>query len=355
MSGIYRKQVWGSSLLILHWVLLLVSCEQTELKEILEDRYVPQKLDTVAVYDNWFLVDGQTFAPTVSESKDRFLNLYLDGQELYVANKGAKRIDVFDVGTLSYLRSLKKDERTEAHDVYVSGDQVFVATGEMSKIQVFDKVSGEYITRIGTGSYTGNVSKNGCVAATDDYVFVRDSKQQDIRVFLRQSLSAGKVNNEVFARLDTKGYFINSGNEPLHNPYDMMVLGDSLYAFLYCSGSVHAYALADIKKDQTVYPVKTQLDAGGKIYSAAVDGQRGTVWLSMTQGGEKKLAEFTVDHFHSRNFSRPLRMFSHSDRHPFPAYPMIAIHEGHLIYPQNNKVEKWRIINQPTYIINPLP
>ena len=36
---------------------ILTACEQTEIREITEDRYVPQPVDTVKVTDNYYL-DG---------------------------------------------------------------------------------------------------------------------------------------------------------------------------------------------------------------------------------------------------------------------------------------------------------
>ena len=173
--------------------LALTACEQTEVREITEDRYLPQPMDTVKITDNYYL-DGYISrgAEDIGEGRTlQAVNLFLDGDELYVANFAERCVDVFDVKRLTYKRSISNGERTFVRDIYVEDGHLFVAAGDSREVQVFDKHSGTYLTRLGTGIWpVSNVSWAGCVAATKNFVFVRDSKETNVRVFDRKAAPA---------------------------------------------------------------------------------------------------------------------------------------------------------------------
>ncbi len=338
-------------------VSLLVACERTEYKDIWADCYVEPKLDTIEIKNNWYLAEPMLCTADSFDSQKDFVpfNLFLDGDNLYVANQKGKCVDVFDAKTMKYKNSLEHDGRTVAHDVYVNGEHIFVATGEMCAIQIFDKASGKYLTRLGTGGYGGNVSKSGCVAANEDFVFVRDSKEQNIRVFERKAISVDKTdNNTVFARLDTKGFFINSGAEPLNHSYDMEIIGDSLYVFLHVQGQIYAYSLDEVKQNAVVFPSKTSLPAGEKVFAAVPDNKNNTVCISMDVDGKRMLIEVSQDDFFNRAFNAPLRSFISDNRHIFPEQPMIAFNDEMLFFVSRKSVERWKIANKPFYVITPL-
>lgn len=152
-------------------MMALASCDKTEYREITEDRVVTQPVDTIKVADHFYL-DG--YLSRTSEhigGRDlNAVNLYHDGEELYVANFAGKCIDVFDAETLELKRSIS------------NGDHLFVAAGDSREVQIFDKKTGKYLSRLGTGNWQGsNVSWAGCVCATPRLVFVRDSKEMNIR------------------------------------------------------------------------------------------------------------------------------------------------------------------------------
>ena len=338
---------------------VLSACEdKIEVKEIWVDKYVEQKLDTTSVIDNWYLDDLTIKDASDTGSEDGLLamNIHLDGENIYIANKKARCIEVFDARSMEHKQSISHDGKTLAQDVYVNGDHIFVATGEMCAIQIFDKKDGKYLTRIGTGSFTGNVSKSGCVAANEDFIFVRDSKYQDIRVFERSAISMEKGdNNTIFARLDTKGFYIASPAEPLSSSYDMNIVGDSLYTFIHCSNLVLAYSLKDVRELKDATPVKkTQLDGKTKIYAISAGTQTDAVWVSMEQNGKKNISEFRTDDFHKRDFSSPLRSFTANGKFTLPAQPMFTYFNETLIYTSGESINKWNIKNNPTYIIEPL-
>ena len=70
-------------------MLALASCDKTEIREITEDRVVPQPVDTIKVAD-YFYLDGH-LSRTAEDLGGRPLdaaNLFNDGEELYVANFG---------------------------------------------------------------------------------------------------------------------------------------------------------------------------------------------------------------------------------------------------------------------------
>jgi WD40 repeat protein len=158
-------------------MLALASCDKTEIREITEDRVVPQPVDTIKVADHFYL-DGH-LSRTAEDLGGRPLdaaNLFNDGEELYVANFAGKCVDVFDAETLEFKRSMSNGDRTLARDVYAEGDHLFVAAGENQEVQIFDRKTGKYLSRLGTGSWPASmISKVGCVCATPRLVFVRDS------------------------------------------------------------------------------------------------------------------------------------------------------------------------------------
>ena len=107
-------------------MLALASCDKTEIREITEDRVVPQPVDTIKVADHFYL-DGH-LSRTAEDLGGRPLdaaNLFHDGKELYVANFAGKCVDVFDVETLEFKRSMSNGDRTLARDVYAEGDHLF--------------------------------------------------------------------------------------------------------------------------------------------------------------------------------------------------------------------------------------
>ncbi len=148
----------------------------------------------------------------------------------------------------SLKRSMSNGDRTLARDVYAEGDHLFVAAGDSREVQIFEKKTGKYLSRLGTGSWpASNVSWAGCVCATPRLVFVRDSKETNIRVFDREALDMNAANNNnVYAKLATDSYFIGSKFEPQSESYDMEAIGDSLYSFIPRTGTIYAWKVQDI-------------------------------------------------------------------------------------------------------------
>ena len=92
-------------------MLALASCDKTEIREITEDRVVPQPVDTIKVADHFYL-DGH-LSRTAEDLGGRPLdaaNLFNDGEELYVANFAGKCVDVFDAETLEFKRSMSNGD-----------------------------------------------------------------------------------------------------------------------------------------------------------------------------------------------------------------------------------------------------
>lgn len=337
----------------------LGSCDKKEIEvvEVWEDHYVEQPVDTVAVVDNPYL-DNRIACGAEALGDGRTLNavnLFLDGGELFVANAGGRSVDVFDAATLTYLRSFSHDGRTDARDVCAEGDHLFVAAGDSREVQIFDRRSGAYLTRLGTGSWTGNVSFAGCVAATGRFVFVRDSKAANIRVFDREAIDLSAAsNNTPYASIDTDGHYIDTYAQKSSN--DMAVTADSLYVFIpkdnLDEGLVYAYSLADIERKQAPF-TKTRLPGGMKIYSAAPDTERRTVFLAVERDGLRSVEEFGLDDFRRRRFDTPLRTFPDGTRYGFPRQPMIASLGDSLFFAEGDEVERWTMFNEPSYLIRP--
>ena len=86
-------------------MMAMASCDQTEYREITEDRVVSQPVDTIKVADHFYL-DGylSRTSENIGGRQLNAVNLFSDGEELYVANFAGKCIDVFDAETLGLKR-----------------------------------------------------------------------------------------------------------------------------------------------------------------------------------------------------------------------------------------------------------
>lgn len=349
-----RKNIWPT---VVGMMLTLVSCDKIELREFIEDRYVPQPMDTVKVVNNYYL-DGYESHDNLDTNEGVQLaavNLFHDGNELYVANYANKSVDVFNIDNFTYQRSIRNQERTEARDVYAEGDHLFVAAGKNREVQIFNKKTGEYLTRLGTGNWsTSNVSWAGCVCATPQFVFVRDSKETNIRVFDREAIDLkAENNNKVFSKLTTGGDFIGSKIEPMENSYDMEVIGDSLYAFIPNSGTIYAWSVADIANNKDAAQVVVSKMETTKIRSIAKTDDANKFFVSIVINGKMQLAEYSLLDIQTRNFNSPIRCFVSDTRVSLPAQPIVAYHNEHLIITNTPKLERWEIRNNPSYEIVP--
>lgn len=338
-------------------MLAMASCDQTEIREITEDRVVMQPVDTIKVADHFYL-DG--YLSRTSENiggRDlNAVNLFSDGEELYVANFAGKCIDVFDAETLEQKRSISNADRTLARDVYVEGDHLFVAAGDSREVQIFDKKTGKYLSRLGTGSWpASNVSWAGCVCATPRLVFVRDSKETNIRVFDREALdmNAANNNNNVYAKLATGSYFIGSKFEPQSESYDMEAIGDSLYSFIPRTGTIYAWKVQDIIEKKGDAPAKITQNATEKIRSISKTDDKEKFFVSMEKDGKMQLAEYTLADIQKRDFSQPIRSFASDSRVSLPSQTIISYQKEKLILTNGTKLDRWEIRNNPSYEIQP--
>ena len=337
-------------------ILAMASCDQTEYREITEDRVVPQPVDTIKVADHFYL-DGY-LSRTSEDIGGRDLNavnLFSDGEELYVANFAGNCIDVFDAETLDLKRSISNADRTLARDVYVEGDHLFVAAGDSREVQIFDKKTGKYLSRLGTGSWpASNVSWAGCVCATPRLVFVRDSKETNIRVFDREALDMNAANNNnVYAKLATGSYFIGSKFEPQSESYDMEAIGDSLYSFIPRTGTIYAWKVQDIIEKKGDAPAKITQNATEKIRSISKTDDKEKFFVSMEKDGKMQLAEYTLADIQKRDFSQPIRSFASDDRMSLPSQTIVTYQKEKLILTNGAKLDRWEIRNNPSYEIQP--
>lgn len=141
--------------------------------------------------------------------------------------------------------------------------------------------------------------------------------------------------------------------EPQGDSYDMEVIGDSLYASVFRSGIVYTWNISDIEtqKDNTQTSVTTP--TGVKIRSVAKEKDGSSLFVVMEKDGKMQFAEIALSDFQSRNFDRPLRLFT-ADRHvAFPSQPIIAYLNKRLILTNGDELERWEIRNNPSYVIRP--
>lgn len=337
-------------------MLAMASCDQTEYREITEDRVVSQPVDTIKVADHFYL-DGylSRTSEDIGGKELNAVNLFSDGEELYVANFAGKCIDVFDAETLDLKRSMSNGDRTLARNVYAEGEPLFVAAGDSREVQIFDKKTGKYLSRLGTGSWpASNVSWAGCVCATPRLVFVRDSKETNIRVFDRNAINLGAANNNnVYAKLATGGDFIGSKFEPNSESYQMEVIGDSLYSFIPRTGTIYAWKVQDVIDRKNDAPAKITQNATEKIRSISKTDDKEKFFVSMEKDGKMQLAEYTLADIQKRNFSQPIRSFASDGRVSLPSQTIVSYQKEKLILTNGAKLDRWEIRNNPSYEIQP--
>ena len=175
-----------------------------------------------------------------------------------------------------------------------------------------------------------------------------------MRVFDREAVSLTAANNNtVFAKLGTPGNFIGSGTEPQGDSYDMEVIGDSLYAFIPRSGTIYAWKISEIESRKDNTPTSVTTPTGVKIRSVAKGKDDSSLFVAMEKDGKMQLAEITLSDFQSRRFDRPLREFTADSRVALPSQPIIAYLYERLILTNNDKLERWEIRNNPSYVIRP--
>ena len=327
-------------------VTLFASCDET----ITNTTGSGPRMDTLSVINNWFLDENTTVRAT-DFGAETFapVNLFNADGELFAANPEGKTVEVFDAVDMRHLRTLRHADRgTEAWAVCADGDYVYAACGSMREVQLFNRKTGDYVTRL-------NSAWVASVAVSDKYVFIRDSKDYNIPVFAKSDINPLKADNgTVFARLTTDDTFIGSKTEPQNNSYSITVMGDSLYAFMYTRRQIYAYSLADVETLKNLtQPLRTTLAEGVTVYSAAPAADGKTIWLSMKLDGVKAMAQFNLDDFANRNFSRPLRAFKAHNRHPFDGTPMMTIQGETPIYTSPDGLERWTIGNHPSYVMAP--
>ena len=114
-------------------MLAMASCDQTEYREITEDRVVPQPVDTIKVADHFYL-DG-----------------YLSRTSEDIGGRQLNAVNLFSSSVSASNTSMHLPAKL-ARDVYVEGEHLFVAAGDSREVQIFDKKTGKYLSRLGTGS-----------------------------------------------------------------------------------------------------------------------------------------------------------------------------------------------------------
>ena len=232
-----------------------------------KDREVGQKMDTIARIDKYMLDSAiiRTSADLPDNKAFSSVNIYLDGKDLYVANFGGKCVDLFDAATMEYKRSYSKDERTLARDIYVRETTSLSQRGTAVRYKIFDKNTGEYLTRLGTESGPVMSPMPAMWRQPDDLFSYVIQKATNIRVFDREQISLTAANNNSpYASVGIESHFIDQTSDS----YDMEVVGDSLYVFLYrpSPSLIYAYSIADIEEKKNTAPfVKTELGGGNKI------------------------------------------------------------------------------------------
>lgn len=192
------------------------------------------------------------------------------------------------------------------------------------------------------------------VCATPRLVFVRDSKETNIRVFDRNAINLGAANNNnVYAKLATDSYFIGSKFEPQSESYDMEAIGDSLYSFIPRTGTIYSWKVQDIIEKKNDAPAKITQNATEKIRSISKTDDKEKFFVSMEKDGKMQLAEYTLADIQKRNFSQPTRSFASDSRVSLPSQTIVTYQKEKLILTNGTKLDRWEIRNNPSYEIQP--
>lgn len=331
-------------------LLVNISCSEQSVIRVEIPRY-----DSTIVYTHSLEEVLQLPKPTQDKVFSPYaLCVYKD--RLYIGDRATKTVYEYDLLAREYVTNYTHNERTDPLSISVNDEHVYIACGDYREVQIFDRASGRYLTRLGTGVWSGAVSFATSLAQSEDYIFVRDSKV-GVRVFDKKAINFTAVNNNsFFLNLDIDDLY-TPGNYPA-NPYDMEVLGDSLYVNDISSARTYVYSMNNIKSKITSYTKKVQYDKNTQNGIAYVMGMETSedetsTLLFLRLNGANTLGFYSRKDLTEFNWSNPDLSINKSGFDNISPTGSVVLFKDEIVYPVRDRISIHSIRKDSIIILSP--
>ncbi len=246
-------------------------------------------------------------------------SLCVDGDIMYVGNRADKSVYSYDLKQGRYINRLMNGDRTDPLSMLRVDNYLFVACGNSREVQIFDKSTSNYVSRLGTGVWTGNVSYATSLAQCNDFIYVRDSKN-GVRVFKKSDINyTATNNNSYYTNLDCDELITSNVTSYAR---DMEVLGDRLYLFDVTAGRAYIYSLENVRNKQTDYVCRIDFDKSaskGVAYVIAMEVNEASqeVILKLKYDGVICFAYYSQEKFASLDWDNPDKLVKEEGANSF--------------------------------------
>ncbi|MGL5683445.1 MAG: YncE family protein [Marinifilaceae bacterium] len=308
--------------------------------EIIETNVIVNKeYDTTRYYAHFY---RHAFNITQTNTTDIEFTPYstqIDGDILYIGNRANKTVYGYHLKEKRYVSEYTNAGRTDPLSIIATQDYLFVACGDFREVQIFDKHTGEYLSRLGNGVWSGSVSYATSITHSKDYVFIRDSKDIGIRVFRKADINHTATNNTSYYMNLNIDKLYTSGVNP--SPVDMEVLGDSLYVFDTKSARVYIYSIQAIDSKDPEYIAKMQFDINTPTGIANIFGMESTsngqtIILKLKYNNRIGYAHYSRDKFTSLDWSQPDIIVYREQQNDILQSGGFTAYNNQIVYPVNN-------------------
>ena len=313
----------------------LMSCT----KESITDIYL-QTHDTITIYSYAFDTESALHTAIDSEVEFAPYSLYATNDILYIGNRSEKAVYSYDLLQNRYLSKFENNDRTDPLSMITVGNYLFVACGNSREVQIFDRNTAEYVSRLGTGVWTGNVSYATSIAQCADFIYLRDSKT-GIRVFSKSDINyAATNNNSYYTSLDCDNLITSNVTSYAR---DMEVIGDSLYMVDAASGRVYIYATENVKSKVNEYVRRIDFDKAttqGIAYVLAIEMNKKEheVMLKLKYNNQICFAFYSREKFASLDWENPDRVIKENGGTRFAESGDVVCYGNRHIYTTVNAI-----------------
>ncbi len=310
--------------------------------------------DTTKIYIYSFEKEGAISQPLDGDTHFSPYSLYVEEDILYIGNRAEKAVYRYNMATKKYVNKYKNLDRTDPLSMLINGDYLFVACGDSREVQIFNKFTGDYVSRLGTGVWSGNVSFATSIAQCENFIYVRDSKS-GIRVFEKAKINYTVANNNSYFLNLNIDNLITSNVTPY--PRDMRVYNDTLFVFDAPSASAYIYSVSKINNKDVNYLRKidfnTTYDNIGYVISMDITNDKEVV-LKLNFNNQICYAYFDADEFMKLNWDKPNKLIKNQDKNNFTQAGGFKHYKGVNLYALDKEINIVKVKKDSTMILSPV-
>lgn len=335
---------------ILMICLLIVGCTKGT---VTEDVFI-SPYDTTKIYSYSFDKEGAITQPFDGDADFSPYSLFVEDDTLYIGNRAENAVYRYNMTTKMYDKKFKYLNRTDPLSMLTNGDYLFVACGNSREVQIFNKFTGDYVSRLGTGVWSGNVSFATSIAQCENFIYVRDSKS-GIRVFEKAKINYSVANNNSYFLNLNIDNLITSNVTPY--PRDMRVYNDTLFVFDVPSASAYIYSASKINSRDVNYLRKidfnTTYDNIRYVISMDVTNDRDVI-LKLNYNNQICYAYYDSDEFMKLNWDKPNKLIKSQGKNNFAQAGGFKHYKGVNLYSLNKEIEIVMVKMDSTIILSPI-